>query len=48
LLRAHFTRDTIYVIDTETNEIIATLNPANEEDRLRAIAINAALIEAWR
>jgi hypothetical protein len=48
LLRAHFTKDIIYLIDTATNEIIETLDPTKEEDRLRATAINAALIAARR
>lgn len=48
MLRAHFTKKVIYLIDTETNEIIETLDPSIEEDRLRATAINAALIEARR
>lgn len=48
MLRAYFEDDAIYIIDMETSEIIETLDPAKEEDRLRAIAINAALIEAWR
>jgi hypothetical protein len=48
LLRAHFAKDVIYLIDTATNEIIETLDPTKEEDRLRATAINAALIAARR
>lgn len=46
MLRAHFASDAIYVIDTQTNEIVEILDPSIEEDRKRATAINAALFEA--
>lgn len=46
MLRAHFTPDAIYIIDTQTNEIIEILDPSIEENRIRATVINSALIEA--
>lgn len=46
MLRAHFAPDAIYVIDTQTNEIVEILDPSIKENRERATAINTALIES--